>query len=275
MKWHACAADDAGNAYVVDDPDDGLEVTPLVGLKIQKLDRTGAVLWNVELGAIEPEEHVRATRLAPAGSDGVVITAQLEGSVDFGDGVRDGQGGPSSLIARVRADGTLAYTRLFRGSGLAHAAVDATGRVAVMGMTKRFVDPGDGKRWVRRPLEEFTYLALLEAGGSLAWLRVFDGLASDFAFDADSSLFLAGSFGGRPFFFDGPSPVTVLKDNAWLARLDLQGSLVSAYAMQPDYGYPLIALHDDRVTVAQSIPNGGPDNYTDDDVLLLSFPAAR
>jgi hypothetical protein len=265
-RYPGCVADPSGNVYVVRAPASGSPNPVPVGLQVTKLGPTGGETWSTVHGTLAADEWLEPLHVSRAGADGIAVSAQLVGNVDLGDGMRNAAGAPATVIARVRADGSLLWSRLIRGSEKARLRVDPSGRVVVLGVTRTFVDTGTGETWVSRALEDFSYLAVYSDQGALEWLKIFDGVASDLAVGAAGDLYLADPERPTPFYFDGPEPVVAVGGNAWVARLTAEGNFASAVALADfgTYAGPFLSTGSGGVVVARSVSvddsNGrGPD----------------
>jgi len=195
-------------------------------------------------------------------SDGLALVGALVGSTDVGDGVRDAAGVPAALVVRLRADGTLAWSRLLRGAETSRIHFGASGNVVVVGTTKQFVDFGGGPEWVTRALEPFTYLAVFGPDGTLVQHRLLDAAVADLEVAPDGTIYLAGF--GRIYFQNTTTSVAADGSGAWMARLDSNGAFASAWTNPLiEYGLPRIALGNDRLVIVGGMAPRGPNGLGD------------
>jgi hypothetical protein len=128
---------------------------------------------------------------------GAVVAGEFDGSIDLGDGERNG---PAALLWRINGAGETVWTRAITSddpdpdlSVIDGLASDGAGRFALGGYLVEAFDLGNGlmQRASERSLRE-GFIAMYEADGALAWARRFASTGSSrtlpFAFAANGDL---------------------------------------------------------------------------------------
>lgn len=247
--WPACAVTDLGDVVVANDADVRWpSISAAYAIDLIDMDSTGATRQESFLGALDAGESFATSHLAAVPGGGFALTGQLVGSVDLGDGLRDAQGGPATLVARIAANGTLLWSHLLRGGQSSRVRVDASGRTVVAAQTTLFVDSGSGEQWVPRPLDPFTFVFTFAANGTITYSWMLDGGAIDLGLGGDGGVYLSG-FGH--LHVTTPVPPDVLLDTPWVVKFDSQGVFASTWPTPwLDYGGPWIAVGGGRLVVA-------------------------
>jgi hypothetical protein len=139
------------------------------------------------------------------GSGAVLVTGRNQGTVDFGGGMLDAAGTHGVFVAKLRADGSHAWSVQFRDTGddsePKSIAVDAEGNVYVTGYVTGTIDLGGG------PLAPATgprniFVLSLSSTGAHRWSRRFGpGTGWEIAVrPGGSDLVVTGEFSGSVSF---------------------------------------------------------------------------
>lgn len=272
--WPACAVTDQGDVVVTVDADVRYpNISALYAIDLLDMDSTGGTKQETFLGALDAGESFATSQLVAVPGGGFALTGQLVGSVDLGDGLRDAQGGPATLIVRLAADGTLLWSHLLRGGQSSRVRVDASGRTVVAAQTTLFVDSGSGEQWVPRPLDPFTFVFTFAANGTISGSWMLDGAAIDLGLGGDGGVYLSG-FGH--LHVTTPVPPDVLLDAPWVVKFDSQGAFASTWPTPwLDYGGPWIAVGGGRLVVAGTMGRTNSTvgfQDTQGDVAVFSVP---
>lgn len=136
---------------------------------------------------------------------GMIVAGQT--SVPPGDTVA-----PHGFVARLDASGGLVWTRVLAGAGaisVSGVALGAADTLAVVGTMTTATNASDG------------FLAKLDLGGNLAWVRTYGGDFEDgfsaIEATADGGFVIAGALGRAPLA-DGTQTT-----DSWLVRTDAEG----------------------------------------------------
>ncbi|MGK3959706.1 hypothetical protein WMF38_42500 [Sorangium sp. So ce118] len=175
----------------------------------------------------------RGVALSPEGD--VVLAGSASGDVDFGGGVRKGQGHRADVVvARFDAAGAHRFSRRFGDSASQQAtavAVDGAGNAFVTGEFWGTLDFGERQEGERFTLtsqgKRDVFLVKLDAAGNVQWARQFgdaeDQAGTGVAVDGAGNIVLVGWFSGRISFGGDKGLVTEAKSDLFIAKLDAAG----------------------------------------------------
>jgi hypothetical protein len=179
---------------------------------VVKLDPAGNFLWAKSLGAGGVAE---VNGLGADAAGDVYVTGQFMGHPDFdpGPGTRtlDTLGDPDAFVAKLDANGELAWAKAFGGAQSATArdiAVAADGTAYVGGSFTGDLKFSDTLNATAAGFLA-AYLARVDADGSVAWAKSFGGpgtadLAA-VASDGADGVYAVGAFTGTADFDPGPA----------------------------------------------------------------------
>ncbi|HKB06176.1 MAG TPA: SBBP repeat-containing protein, partial [Gemmataceae bacterium] len=183
---------------------------------VVKLDPGGIFLWAKSLGA---GGTVEASSVAADSAGNVYIAGQFMGRPDLDPGegstVLESLGDPDAFVARLSADGTLAWAKRFGGAeySIAHdVTVAADGSAYVGGSFTGDVQFDDDTRATATGYLG-AYLVRLDADGNVIWARPFGGSGtadlSAVARDESGAVYAVGTLTGDADLDPGPGDATV------------------------------------------------------------------
>ncbi|WP_437940317.1 hypothetical protein [Sorangium sp. So ce341] len=193
---------------------------------VTKLDGAGNVLWTQRFGEAEDQ---RAGGVAVDAAGNVLLTGELQGSADFGGGLRTSAGGRDVFVARLSAGGDHLWSQRFGGTGeergKAIGAFGPAGTIVVTGDFEEAIDLGGG------PLSSAggkdIFVAQLDASGGHVWSRRFGGAddqeVESITADGGGTSIITGSFAGTMMFGDQVLASAGSTD-VFAARLDALGN---------------------------------------------------
>ncbi|HMJ15781.1 MAG TPA: hypothetical protein VK524_30400, partial [Polyangiaceae bacterium] len=201
----------------------------LGGSLFEKKSATGARLWrHGSPGVLMPSK----VAIVPGG---FTFASQLSGTVTINGSTYSSQTG--SVVGRINADGSYAWTKLVDGGSASGLAADGTGRVVVAGRVppgSDFVAIGSERITVPRSYEAFTFLAWFAANGALERLRLLDGDGNvDVTLGPDGSIYLALGSATRPFYFEPAGAPGNYVYGVGVAKLTQSGELVFSRNLGP------------------------------------------
>ncbi len=144
--------------------------------------------------------RIRDTKIDAYFSKEVVIVGELDGAIDLGGGMLDGEG--DMVIASLSLDGEHLWSKQLGGSGVVRVAAvdtDGKGQLVVVGSFEGTVDLGGGLLSSAGGSDIFVAAYDHLSGGHLWSKRLGDG-ANQSALDVDfagKTIVLAGRFGGE------------------------------------------------------------------------------
>lgn len=154
---------------------------------LAKIDRSGTVLWTVQLGGDGNDYAMGVTTDADGN---IILTGYTDGALPGWINV----GTLDAFIVKVDPNGNTLWTLQLGTSGADYgmgATTDASGNVTVVGTTTGTL-PGESQAGGRD-----VFVAELTAGGSVSWTRQFGGPGDDYGqaivTDAGDNTILAGS----------------------------------------------------------------------------------
>lgn len=181
---------------------------------ITKHDASGNFLWVKTMGGTGLDQ---AMSLVLNNMDGIYITGQFEGSVDFGSGGSSNltvtTNAPAAVfICKMDSSGTVNWVKSFNGnsSSMGNAiALDNTGNVYTTGSFVDTIDFNPGT--ASFPLiangtqgMEDIFISKLDSLGNFIWAKQIGGSESDIAYslklDPWNNIILAGKFAGTVDF---------------------------------------------------------------------------
>jgi len=182
---------------------------------ITKHDAGGNFLWVKTVGGSGLD---RATGITLDNMDGVYVTGQFEGSVNFepgGNQTVTTSGGSDAFVCKLNASGSLSWVKSFSGNstGIGQAiALDNARNVYTTGSFKGTVDfdPGTGSVSLvangTQDLEDI-FISKLDTAGNFVWAKQIGGTESDVAYslalDPWNNVIVAGMFAGTVDFDPG------------------------------------------------------------------------
>ncbi|PCC71923.1 hypothetical protein SAMN02745121_03273 [Nannocystis exedens] len=198
---------------------------------VARLTPAGDHVWSQAFGGPGIDYGVR---VASDSAGEVILAAQADGGVDFGDGV-PGPAGSVHLV-KIGSTGDLLWHRTYTASGLLarSVAVGPADEVVFVGEFNDPVDFGDG---FEAALNDHNVFVLkLDADGQFTWLRQNDGVpdggkpfVTGVDLDAAGGIHLAGWYFGS-IGFGGPLFVSQGEYDGWIATLSPEGEHLTSSA---------------------------------------------
>jgi hypothetical protein len=193
---------------------------------VARYNAAGRIVWARRFGGADYD----APRTLDFDREGnLLITGTFRGTVDFGTGPLVGAGLWDIFLVRIRRDGTVLTSRCLGGPGSDYArdvAVDSRGNTYLIGQSNDVVDFGGGPL-VPAGGHDIT-LVKLDADDHHVWSRMWGDALTDYghgvALGAGDEPILAGAFRGTVDFGGGPFTADQTNTDAYLVRLDADGS---------------------------------------------------
>ena len=214
-----------------------------------KLDSAGNQVWTRLLGG--PENQYG--QVVSDGEGGLILTGQMEGSMDLGAGTLTSEGAEDAFIARFDADGKLLWNKRFGGPGhqsAGQARLDAKGDIVVIGRFEETIDLGGGPLTSAGNIDG--YVAKFDLQGNHLWSKSFgDGsqqVLGSMDVDSAGNILLTGMFVGAMDFGGGPI-TTAGGFDVFVAKLDPDGG----HVWSQRYG-------DSQIQTAAAVVVGPSDN---------------
>ncbi|HKB01841.1 MAG TPA: hypothetical protein VKD90_06455 [Gemmataceae bacterium] len=257
-------ADAAGNTIVVGqfmghpDFDPGPGAHPLDSVRdpdafVAKLDPAGGLLWADAFGGPEP---VTARDVAVTPDGAAFVGGSFTGELKFSDTLKaSAPGFLGAYLARVDADGKIAWAKSFGGPGtadLAAVAIDGAGAAYAVGTftgTADF-DPGPLNATIDAGDDAGVFVTKLTSAGDWRWAHGFGGAQAAEAAADDRGVYVTGDFRGTADFDPGPKEFNLTADHGdlFLDRLNADGDFAGARALGgpgDDRGEAVAATGDD------------------------------
>lgn len=165
------------------------------------------------------------TSVVSAPNGDTIVAGSFLGSASFGAGALNSAGGWDIVVASLREDGSVRWSKRFGGTGFDRAfgvAVDASGDIYVTGHFERTVDFGGGALTSTGNVDAF--LLKLNADGDHLWSRGFGGTTRDIGLGVGvgtrGRVTITGrfdrvaSFGGSPLNSAGSQDIFVAQFDA-------------------------------------------------------------
>jgi hypothetical protein len=180
-----------------------------------QLDPAGGLIWSKTFGG--PDDQ-RPWGLAVDQKGNIVVAGELQGSINFGGGPLESEGGPDIVVAKFDTDGNHLFSRRFGNAGYQYAhsvAVDASGDIALVGILNGALDFGRGVSVSTQDERDEILVAKLNASGDPLWAKClgpsgfFRGFFSNYqhshaiAMDTAGNILVTGAYSGK-IVFDGP-----------------------------------------------------------------------
>ncbi|XXY44871.1 serine/threonine-protein kinase [Sorangium sp. So ce269] len=279
------AVDEAGNVVVagqcsgsLDLGDGALRGAGRYDIFLAKLDASGNTRWSRRLG--DAAEQL-AYGLGLDAEGNIFLMGGFEGAIDLGGERLTSAGSMDVFVARFDADGRPRWGRRFGGPEHNNAysvVVDAAGDVTVTGSFQGTMDV-EGHRLTSAGGHDI-FVARLDAGGRLLWIRRMGGPGDDLgalAAGVDGEIVVLGQLE------DSPDPRRGLSRRLVAARFDAAGdptwiqgvggeggfiNLVATVARAKD----LILAGSFEGTLSLGAPGGAMKSAGDADIFLARFP---
>ena len=204
----AIAVDGSGNALVTGEFLDTAEFgeatltsTGSYDAFIAKYDAQGNVVWAERAGGSGIDSG-EAT--AVDGSGNALVAGVFRGTAEFGAATLTSAGSFDAFVAKVDAQGNVVWAERAGGSGFdeSHAiAVDGAGNALVTGQFERTAEFGAATLASAGSFDAF--VAKVDAGGNVAWVRRAGGSGKDFgnaiALDESGNALVTGQAGTAEF----------------------------------------------------------------------------
>jgi hypothetical protein len=270
---------------------------------LAKFDHSGNFVWSRRFG---DAAHQYGFAVAVDGSNRVIITGDMQGTVNFGSGALTSAGGTDIYLAKFQSNGVPMWSKRFgdweNQSGLA-VATDSEENVIITGAGSGSEDFGGGVLTSAGSVDAF--LAAFDASGGHIWSKLY-GDASDqsgrgVAADVSGNVIAAGHFQGSmdfgggalasaggvdiylaKLFFTRPrivSCVDIPHDEGGLLRVRLQSSLFDVEGLgTPITGYTVwreidaAALSEGAPAAFSAALAPGRGSLTSDRAALLGLP---
>jgi hypothetical protein len=261
-EGYGCAADGAGNVYVVGDFQGAVDFDPGPGVDmhatkaffdafLSKLDANGGFVWARTWGGVG-SVYTDGPRVAFDGARHVYVSGMFgdprgrgQATVDFdpGPGVENhtSHGGMiDAFLTQFDTDGKFNWARTWGGTGDdcgGAVCVDAAGSVYVTGYFANSVnfDPGAGVDNHTANGDADAFISKFDSAGRFLWAKTWGGGGKDAGYaigmDAHGNVCVAGSFSSAVDFDPGPKAdnhVSAGGTDAFLSRFDPQGNFISA-----------------------------------------------
>jgi FlgD Ig-like domain len=236
----------------------GGTLTSLAGanLFLAKFDASGNYIWSKSFGdTLYSSED--GMWVATDASDNVIVTAEFDGTIDFGGGALTSAGSLDIAVAKFDAAGNHIWSKNFGDASFQipqDVATDGFGNVVITGYFGGSADFGGGPL-MSGGLDMF--VAELDSGGNHLWSKNFGGaLGYSVATDGLGNVVTTGLFNGTVDFGGGPLTEAGGGD-IFVAKFDLNGNhLWSKTFGNADFQY------------CQSVATDGANNV----VITASFP---
>lgn len=224
-------------------PDDGVAITgrfygtldfgggPLVSAGLwdgylARFDGDGGHLWSRRFGS-PGQEYGRAVAVDATG--GVVLTANIDGSANFGGGPLIG-GDQDLAVARYDAGGAHQWSTIYSSPegqvGGRSCAVDSHDDVILGGVFSGSFELGAATLVSKGAYDNF--LAKLDGDGGYLWAEGFGSADHQYAdhtvVDSDDNLLQAGHFAGQLDY--GGGPMFAAANDVFVAKLDGDGGFL-------------------------------------------------
>lgn len=261
----------------------GGPLTSLAGanLFLAKFDASGNYLWSKSFGdSLYSSED--GMWVATDASDNVIITAEFDGTIDFGGGTLTSAGSLDVAVAKFDAAGNHIWSKNFGDASfqVPHAvATDASGNIVITGYFGGSVDFGGG------PLTSGgldMFVAKLDPAGAHLWSKNFgNALGYSVATDGFGNVVTTGDFNGTVDFGGGPLTEAGGGD-IFVAKFDGSGNQLWSRAFgNTDYQHCESIATDgaNNVFITASFPGtvdfgGGPLTSAGyDDIFVAQFDA--
>lgn len=247
---------------IIIDPDEGDDET--VTLQRIRPGTRPAMLWSAYLGGIDRDVG-HAIDADAMGNVWITGETRSEGWTSGGHDTEYNGGTSDAFVARVNADGTLAWSTYLGGESndVGYAiAVDAEGSVWVTGRT--YSNTGFGTLFGEDP---GAFVAKYNADGTLAWSSYLGGFADEegrgIAIDAEGNAWITGltsSDGWVSGGFDTTLNDENFETSAFVAKITPDGTLAwSTYlgGANRDVGHSIAVDADGNVWVAGETESSG------------------
>lgn len=191
------------------------------------------------------------TGIAIDSGGGVLLSGVMIGSIDFGGGKIDSQGGADAFLASMGPNGDYRFAirvgNADEQSG-GQVSVSSDGSIFWTGTFEGDVNVGGVA--LKSAGASDAFVAKINLNGKAAWARA---LGSP-GYDGDTSiaplpqgqLLVSGYYSGKPDLGGGPLPDTGMGDGQFLAQLKADGSVAWSRGMVNDTGYFPYAVHIDE-----------------------------
>ena len=220
----------------------GALTSDVADMSLVKLDKDGNHLWSKLLGG--PLNQVG--QVVPDGQGGIILTGQMEGSMDLGAGPLVSEGGFDAFIARFDAAGDLLWNKSFGGPGYQNAGqarIDPMGNIVLSGRFEQSIDLGEGP--LTSAGDHDAYVAKLDLEGNLLWSRSFGDpnqqLAVNVQTDRAGNILFTGFFVGS-IDFGGGALTSAGGFDVFVAKLDPQGNHLWSHGFGGDQIETVAAL---------------------------------
>jgi hypothetical protein len=195
---------------------------------VAKLDPNGSHLWSASFGD-GAKQNGQAIAVDAAGN--VVVTGDIDGTVDFGDGAPVTAAGSNAFVLKLNPGGDVLWKKHFGDADLQvgfGVAVDAAGNVLLTGSFSGSIDFGGGPL-TSAGLDDVFIAKLNAAAGGFVWAARF-GDASEqngtsIASDAAGNAVITGRFKGSVNFGGGSMSAGAM-DNIFVAKFTSGGQLM-------------------------------------------------
>lgn len=191
---------------------------------VAKLDKDGSRVWSLRFG---DERDQRVTGVAVDAKGDVLVIGELAGTADLGAGPLTSAGGDDLLVAKIGAEGKIAWAKRFGDAGAQAGrsiAANADGHVVFAGESSGPVDFGGGP--IVTGSEGALFVAALDAEGKHVWSKGFErqGEASiqSLAVGGNGAVLLTGEIAGS-VDFGGGSRTSAGAEDSFMASLDAMG----------------------------------------------------
>ncbi|HZF50800.1 MAG TPA: SBBP repeat-containing protein [Polyangiaceae bacterium] len=254
------AIDGAGNVFVTGvcngtiNFGDAFKLCDYRGIFVVKLAPSGEYVWSKVFKATAQSS---AFDIAADSSGNVVLTGELQGSINFGGGMLTSAGNTDIFVVKLNALGEHVWSQLF-GDATSQSgesvAVDSVGNVLVTGGFDGYTNFGSG------PLvsagSHDVFVAKLSSSGLHVWSRSFGAddydWGRDVAVDATGNVLLTGRFQGAVDFGGGPLQSAGGTD-IYVAKLTAAGDTVwsrSFGTASSDHAHSIASDGDGNVVIA-------------------------
>lgn len=213
---------------------------------LAKFNSGGTHQWSGSYGDVDDQQ---AASVAVDAAGSVVVTGNMEGTMDFGGGNLTSAGGLDIFLAKLDAGGTHQWSQRFGDTASIEqgyaVAIDASDNVILGGNVSGSVDFGGGTLVSTGGVDVF--VAKFTTGGTHVWSALYGNNISQFlnalAVDASGNITVCGQYSGT-INFGGGDLTTVGSSNMYLASLTPSG----AHRFSQRYGdgsmYPYALTHD-------------------------------
>jgi hypothetical protein len=275
------------------DFDPGIPVTNLVSTAsgdvfVSKLDASGNFVWAKGFGNIAFDT---GASIALDASGNVYTTGNFGSMVDFDPGAGTfsltSAGAGDAFISKLDAAGNFVWAKQLGGTandaGKA-LTIDASGNIYSGGyfFTDGDFDPGPATSTLTSNGVGDIYVSKLDAAGNFVWAKNMGGPEDDFAhaltIDASGNVYTTGFFADTADFDPGagtytlisvfPSNPSLIRDQAFICKLDNAGNFVWAGAIGAIKGYGIVA------TTSEIYTAGFYTGQTDFDPSIATFTLA-